>query len=120
MTSKQKGLVIASGLAGKGALDIVLLDLEGVTSFTNVFVIATANSGRHARTLAEAVVEAARGYGDRPLGTEGEETARWILVDLGEVVAHVFTEETRERYSLERLWGEATEIDLPAAAGVAR
>ena len=116
MTSREKALALATEVAGKQGMDIQILDLREVSSFTDFFVIATGTSDRHLRTLADSVVETARSFGDRPLGVEGAKTGRWVLVDLGDVVAHVFREEAREFYGLERLWGQ----DEPQAVEAAQ
>ena len=119
MTPKQKALRLAEVATEKRGIDVRVLDLREVTSFTDFFVIATATSARHAKTVADAMADAARSLGERGIFTEGEQTARWILVDTGDVVGHVFQEQARDFYSLERLWGEADPIELPQAAGSA-
>jgi ribosome-associated protein len=107
---------IAQALADSGGIDVCLLDLVEEAAFTDFFVIATGTSDRHLRTLSDATVETARQLGDRPLGIEGAKTSRWVLVDLGDVVVHLFRREAREFYSLERLWGE----DEPRAVEAAQ
>lgn len=120
MTSKEKALALAEALRDHKGVDLRVLDLRGVASFTDFFVLGTATSDRHARTLADAVLERSAGLGERPLGVEGLETSRWILIDLGDVIVHVFLEEVREYYALERLWDEAETVELERAAGAAR
>ncbi len=115
MTPKERALRLAEAASDAKGLDIRVLDLRELTSFTSFFVIVSATSDRHARALASAAEEAAREVGDRPLGTEGEERGRWVLVDFGDVVFHVFQEDAREFYSLERLWSEAEDLELPEA-----
>lgn len=117
MTSKEKALSLAESVRSQKGIDVRVLDLRGVASFTDLFVLATATSDRHARTLTDAVVECARKLGESPLGIEGLETSRWILVDLGDVIVHVFLEDVRAYYDLERLWDEAELVDLERAAG---
>lgn len=117
MTAKELASAIATELTDKKGLDIRVLDLSDLRSFTDYFVIATATSDRHAKTLSDAVVARARQAGERPLGLEGQNTGRWVLIDLGEVVAHVFQADTREFYGLERLWGDAEDLTWPVAAG---
>lgn len=116
MTSKDKALALANAIVEKKAFDIRIFDLRPVSSFTDFFVIATGTSRRHVQALADAAVELARGIGERPLGVEGERPGRWILVDLGDVVMHLFDAEARDFYALERLWDEAETVDWPAAA----
>jgi ribosome-associated protein len=112
-------LALANALADKKGEEILVLDVHDLSSFTDFFVIATGTSARHVRTLAEHVVETARGFGERPLGVEGEKRAQWVLVDLDDVVVHLFQEEAREYYRIERLWGEAESVTPLHAAGAA-
>jgi ribosome-associated protein len=104
---------LARGLAEaaltRKAEGIVILDLEGLTSMADHFVIATVTTDVHARAVAEAVVEWAREtVGERPWHVEGDEGSRnWILLDYVDVVVHLMQPETRAYYSLERLWGDA-------------
>ena len=116
MSAADRAQQIAQALADQGGLDVCVLDLVEEAAFTDFFVIATGTSDRHLRTLADVTVETARELGDRPLGVEGAKTGRWVLVDLGDVVVHLFQREVREFYSLERLWGD----DEPRAVEAAR
>ncbi len=116
MTSKERAAALATEIAGKKGSDIQIFDLRGVSSFTDFFVIATGTSNRHVKTLAEATLSLTHEHGERPLGTEGDPPGRWILVDLGDVVVHLFEREAREFYALERLWGEAQLVDVSAPA----
>ena len=113
MTSKDKALAIATEIADQKGMDIQIFDLREVSSFTDFFVIATGTSNRHVRGLADAAVQTAHQHGERKLGLEGDPPGRWILVDLGDVVVHLFETQTREFYSLERLWDEALRLELP-------
>lgn len=115
MTPAERAQQIAQALADKGGVDVCVLDLGDDASFTDFFVIATGTSDRHLGTLADAAVETARAQGDRPLGVEGARTGRWVLVDLGDVVVHLFREEAREFYGLERLWGDEEPRAVEAA-----
>ncbi len=117
MTPKEKALLIARSTAEKNGIEVCVLDLQEVASFTDFFVIVEGTSGRHARTVADAAVEAVRAEDEKPLSVEGERSDRWILVDFGDVVLHVFSHEAREFYSLERLWGDAESVELPSVAG---
>ncbi len=116
MSAADRAQQIAQAVADRGGIDVCVLDLVKEASFTDFFVIATGTSDRHLRTLADVTVETARQLGERPLGVEGAKTGRWVLVDLGDVVVHLFRQEAREFYSLERLWGE----DEPRAVEAAR
>lgn len=98
---------VAEAALGKKAERLVALDVSALTSIADVFVIATATSDRHARAIADAIVEEAQRRGRRVLGVEGYEDARWLLIDVGDVIVHVFLPEVREAYDLERLWSDA-------------
>jgi ribosome-associated protein len=107
---------IAEAALDKKAEELVALDVRAVASFADTFIVATGSSDRHVRTIAEAVVERARELGDTPLGVEGVEDGRWVLIDLGDVIVHVFQRDVREHYDLERLWSDAAALDVGAEA----
>ncbi len=94
-------------LDGKKAEKLVVLELSGITSMSDYFVLASATNERQAQALSDAVEEAMRGEGRRPLSIEGHTSGAWILLDYGDVIFHVFQEEARRFYALERLWGDA-------------
>ncbi len=81
--------------------------MSTLTQVTDVFVIASGRSERQVQAIADGIVEKASGAGRKPVGVEGYTAGRWILVDLSDVVVHVFLPEEREVYRLERLWGDA-------------
>lgn len=91
--------------------DIVVLDVADRTTVTDCMVVVTGTSQRHVKSLANEVVEKSKEAGNRPLGIEGETEGNWILVDLGDVIAHVMTKDSREFYALEKLWGMASSDD---------
>lgn len=91
----------------KKASDLLVLNLAGISSFADYFVICSAGSDRQAHAIADAVEERLRTFGRRPISVEGYAAARWILLDYGEILFHVFLEESRRFYALERLWGDA-------------
>lgn len=109
--------VAAQAALNRKAENLVGLDMREVTSFADEFILATGTSNRHVRAVADAVQEEAKAFGRRPLGTEGYNEGRWILIDFGDVIVHIFQEEVREYYDLERLWSEAPALDL-ASMGV--
>lgn len=94
----------------KKATDIVLLRTAEVTTMADYFVICSGRSDRQVQALAGAVVDALRDEGVRPIGVEGQGSARWILLDYGSVIVHVFAHEEREYYGLERLWSNAAQV----------
>jgi ribosome-associated protein len=95
-----------AALLDKKAEKLVVLNLQGLTSMADYFVLATASSDRQAQALADAVEAALKAEGRRPLSIEGY-SSPWILVDYGDVVFHIFHDEARRFYGLERLWGDA-------------
>ena len=107
---------LAEAALEKKAQDLVALDVHELTSFTDAFLIATGTSDRHVRSVADALVAASQASGKTPLGVEGYEEGRWVLIDLNDVVVHVFQEEVRKYYDLERLWGDAPAIALAQPA----
>lgn len=92
--------------------DIVVFDVEGRTSYCDRLVLCSGTSGRQVRALAEHVVAAMKQSGSRPLGTEGLGSGRWVLVDLGAIVVHIFDEESRQHYDLDGMWADADRIAL--------
>jgi ribosome-associated protein len=102
----------ATAIDDKKGLGVVLLDVSGLLVITDIFVIATGTSTRHAKTLAEEVEAQLKANDRRPLRTEGFEDSTWVLLDYGDVVVHVFDEPTRDYYDLERLWGDAPRLEF--------
>jgi ribosome-associated protein len=86
--------------------DIRKLDVRDLTDIADYMVIASGTSDRHVKALADNVRERALEQGVKPLGTEGEDSGEWVLVDFGDVLVHVMQQQTREFYDLEKLWGE--------------
>lgn len=95
----------------KKALDVRVLDLTGKTSFCDYFVLASGHNARHVRAVASAICdEVGRDGGEKPLGVEGMENGRWALVDLDDVIVHVFEPGSRRYYDIEGLWLDAREV----------
>lgn len=95
------------------ALEMKILDLQGVCSFTDYFVISTGTSTRHAQAMCDAVVEELGKFGVKPAHIEGYNKAEWILVDYLNFVVHIFIESAREYFDLERLWKPAQRVEPP-------
>jgi ribosome-associated protein len=89
-----------------------VLDLQGLSSIADFFLVCSARSAPQADTIAEAVRGALRAEGIRPRHNEGSAQSGWLLLDYGDVVVHVFLEETRKFYALERLWGDAPLVSV--------
>jgi ribosome-associated protein len=87
-----------------------VLHLGAVTDFTDYFVIASGNSERQVEAIADEIVTRLRSEGVRPLGVEGVAQGQWALLDFGDFLVHVFTEDRRRFYQLERLWSDAPDV----------
>ena len=96
----------------KKALDVVVLDLRHTPAFTDYFVLCSGQNQRQVKAIADAVEEALRAARIRPAHVEGYDRAEWVLMDFFTFIVHVFTPQTREFYSLERLWGDAERIEV--------
>ena len=101
----------------KKAQDAVVLEIKGICSFTDFFLICTGTSTRHNQSIADSVVEALKKQGVRPLHIEGHGEAEWILLDYVDFVVHIFSARAREFYDLERLWRGGKRRDLHQLAG---
>lgn len=93
---------------------IQVLNLAGLTSITDTFVICSGRSPRQNQTIAQAVVDALGEHKRKPLSLEGKQAGRWILIDYVSMVVNVFLPEVREFYALERLWADAESIEIAA------
>ncbi len=108
--------LIASVAGEKGATDLVALDVRPLVSYTDFLVICTARNERQAKAIHDEVHLRLKREGRLPARVEGEREAEWVLADYLDCVLHVFTRETRERYRLEVLWGEAERLELVSSA----
>ena len=112
MTPKEVAALAAKALDDRKGVDIQLLETGSVTSLADYFLICTGTSNTHVKSLCDSVEEALDQAGEHALSREGHRSGTWVLLDYGCLVIHVFTEETRQFYDLERLWSDATRIDL--------
>jgi len=106
-----KSLLCVKAAIEKKAFDLVLLEMKGITSFTDTFLICSGKSDRQVQAIAQAVEEALGREGIRLLGQEGKVEGKWVLMDYGDVVVHIFLEPIRGFYDLEGLWIDAPRID---------
>ena len=109
MTPKETALLLAKALDSRKGLDIKVLETGHLTTLADYFVLCSATSSTQIRALAEALKEQA---GEDPHHVEGHRGGTWVLLDFSAVVVHIFNEEAREFYDLERLWSDATPVDL--------
>jgi ribosome-associated protein len=105
------GLAV-SALDSKKASDIKLLRTSEITILADYFVICTAGSTTHLKTLSDEVEKTLKAKEEMPLRREGHRSGGWILIDFGCVVVHLFLQEERDFYTLERLWGDAEDVDI--------
>ncbi len=114
--ARRKAQLIVEAAQDKLAEDVVALDVRELSSFADTFVIATGSSDRHVRSIVDGIEAALVANGDPPLGVEGREDGRWVLMDLNDTIVHVFLRDVRAHYDLERLWGDAPELELGSGA----
>jgi len=110
--SKTKSLLCLKAAIEKKAQTPVLLELKGISSFTDYFLLCSGKSDRQVQAIAQAIEETLKKRGIRPLGQEGTLQGKWILMDFEDVVVHIFLEPVRKFYDLEGLWMDAPRIDL--------
>jgi len=113
MTSPHKRYVKA--ILSMKALDVIVLDVRGLASFADTFIICSGRSHRQVSAIAEFVEKELKGKGMKPLGVEGLQQGHWVLMDYGDVVIHVFYEPIRTFYDLEGLWSDARRIEISEA-----
>lgn len=106
---------IAQAIIDKKGFNLVGLDVRGISTMTDFFVIAEGNVERHVKALARVVEEAIEEFGDQVIHIEGLDVGEWVVIDCVTVVIHLFTPTMRDRYHLEQLWHEAKLIEIPVA-----
>ncbi|HWU82889.1 MAG TPA: ribosome silencing factor [Methylophilaceae bacterium] len=111
---EQTKLAVIDALEDIKAFDITVMDVRKLTSMTSYMIVASANSTRQAKAIADNVREKMREKGVVMRGTEGEKDGEWVLVDLDDIVVHVMIPTTRAYYNLEQLWGETESRRQPA------
>ncbi len=101
---------IAKAASELKAQNIKILDLEGVATFTDYFVVVSGTSDRHVSSIADSIIQKMKKAGHAPIGVEGYEHAQWIIVDFGDVVVHVFYQMMRDVYAIEKFWADAKPV----------
>ena len=112
LTPQKIAYEVTKALDAKKGMDIKLLKIDRVSSLADYFLICTGTSNTHVKTLCDYAEYTLEELGEKMLGREGHRGNTWELLDYGSVVVHVFTEEAREFYDLERLWADAEAVDL--------
>ncbi len=111
--SAEKALLCARAALSKKAENLKILDLGNLSAFADYFVICSGSSDRQVKAICDAVSVSLRENGKRTLSTEGYAEGRWVLIDLGDVIVHVFQDALREYYGLETLWASAPRLSVP-------
>ena len=112
MTPKEQALALAKALDSKKAGDLTVLETTDVTTLADYFVICTATSSTQVKALSDLCEKTMEDLGEEPHHIEGHRGGQWTLMDYSSVVVHIFTEEGREFYGLERLWSDAQPVDI--------
>jgi ribosome-associated protein len=114
-----KATLIAEAAHDLNAQRVVGLDVRAISTFADTFILATGSSDRHVRSVADSIQAALKAHGEDPIGVEGYDEGRWVLLDFEDTIVHVFQQEVRDHFDLERLWSDADAIELgPTAQSV--
>jgi ribosome-associated protein len=116
--SKTKSLLCLKAALEKKALEPVLLEMKGISSVTDYFLLCTGKSDRQVQAIARGIEEALEKKGIRLFGQEGRSQGKWILMDYNDVVIHIFLEPTRKFYDLEGIWMDAPRIEFKPGADI--
>jgi ribosome-associated protein len=116
MTLDSRLATVVDAARSKKAFRIRLVDVKEIASFTDIMAFMSGGSDRQNRAIAEAVEDALKLTGERPISREGESNGNWVLLDYGNLVVHVMDEDTRRHYNLEGLWNAGRDLELPAEA----
>ena len=111
--SRERALLCINASLEKKAKDMLVLNVSEISAFADYFIICSGTSDRQVRAVAGSIQESLKKAGILPLGVEGDDAARWILLDYDDVIIHVFLESARAFYDLERLWSEAPRMAVP-------
>ena len=113
-SARERATAIAVAALDKKAVGLEILDVAGKVDYADFLVIMTGRSDRHTQSLAQGIEEALKKKGVRPMAVEGLPHGNWVLLDFGDVVVHVFQDETRQLYDIEGLWLDARRLPVPA------
>lgn len=108
---------LAQAIYDKKGFNILVLDVRGISTMTDYFVIAEGTVDRHVKALSNSIVEEGEKYGLHPSHVEGLQESDWVVLDFSDIVIHLFIPELREKYSLEKLWNAGKIVDVPINIG---
>jgi len=111
--SWERALLLSRFALEKKAYDLVLMEVRGITSIADYFIICSGRSDRQVQSIAQGIGENLGAMGTRPLAVEGMSRGQWVLMDFADVIVHIFYQPVREFYDLEGLWGHAPRVELP-------
>ena len=112
LESRDKSLAAARAALDKKAKDLLILDLQGLTTIADYFVICSGESTTQVKAIQEQIVSKLKEASVAPVGIEGLTYSHWVLIDYGDVIVHIFEEETRKFYEIEKLWIDAKRIPV--------
>jgi ribosome-associated protein len=113
MQDEPNWLLAVHAAESKKALDLRVLDLREVTSFTDYFLICTSGNSKQSQAISDEISRQLKETGEVPVSVEGYESGEWLLMDYGDFLVHIFSESARKYYDLERLWRHAKPVGLP-------
>ncbi|WP_026841136.1 ribosome silencing factor [Citrifermentans bremense] len=112
LTAEERAIKCAAFALDKKALDVKVLEIKKISSIADYLVLATGRSDRQVMAMADSVKQGMKPF-DRPIDMEGYEQGRWVVIDYGDVIVHLFLEEVRKIYNLDELWQRAPQIEIP-------
>jgi ribosome-associated protein len=116
LTLAEKTQLCALAADSRKAEDIVVLDVQQLSSVADYFFICSGSSDRQVRAIADAIAEELAQHGEKPLAMEGYQKGTWVLIDCADLIVHIFDHDTRRFYNLERLWHRAPHAEVPGIA----
>jgi ribosome-associated protein len=116
LTLTEKTQLCALAADSRKAEDIVVLDVQQLSSVADYFLICSGSSDRQVRAIADAIAEDLAQHGEKPLAMEGYQKGTWVLIDCADLIVHIFDHDTRRFYALERLWHRAPHVEVPGIA----
>ncbi|HBG08041.1 MAG: ribosome silencing factor [Geobacteraceae bacterium GWC2_58_44] len=112
LTAQERAIKCAAFALDKKALDVKILEIKRISSIADYLVLASGRSDRQVQAIAESVKVEMKPF-DRPIDMEGVEEGRWVVIDYGDIIVHIFQEEVRRIYNLDELWGRAPQLEIP-------
>lgn len=112
LKAEERAIKCAAFALDKKALDVKVLEIKKISSIADYLVLASGRSDRQVQAIADSVKTGLKPF-DRPIDTEGYEEGRWVVIDFGDIIVHVFQEEIRAMYNLDELWGRAPQLEIP-------